>query len=205
MIGIVNYGLGNIKAIANVYEKAGISYAFADNESRLKNASKLILPGVGSFDYAMKCLNNSNLRSTIEKMVINKSIPILGICVGMQILTEGSEEGVTEGLSWIKGQFVSFNNFQSEEKVLPMPHMGWNNVEVINNNLLFENIKDEQFYFLHSYFFNEFDEKISISKTNYILNFTSSFNKENIFGVQFHPEKSHENGEQLLINFAKNC
>ena len=204
MIGIINYGLGNIKAIGNVFEKNGLEYEFIDNQSNLKKASKLILPGVGSFDYAMQCLNSSKLRETIEYLVFNKSIPILGICVGMQILAESSEEGVMKGLGWIDGAILSFNNFQNIDSPLPLPHIGWNNVKQVKNNLLFDGLNNPEFYFLHSYFFKELSEEVVLSKTNYIFDYTSSFVKDNIFGVQFHPEKSHENGEQLLLNFTKN-
>tara|TARA_A100001011_G_C14188269_1_gene790083 strand:- start:535 stop:1152 length:618 start_codon:yes stop_codon:yes gene_type:complete len=204
MIGIINYGLGNIKAIGNVFEKNGLEYEFIDNQSNLKRASKLILPGVGSFDYAMQCLNSSNLRETMEHLVFNKSIPILGICVGMQILTESSEEGVMKGLGWMDGSILSFTNFQNIISPLPLPHIGWNNVKQVKNNLLFYGLNNSQFYFLHSYFFKELSEEVVLSRTNYIFDYTSSFVKDNIFGVQFHPEKSHENGEQLLLNFTKN-
>ena len=204
MITILDYGLGNIKAIANVYYRAGIPFSFGNSENLIRNASKLILPGVGSFDYAMQCLNNSKLRDVVEDLVINKSVPILGICVGMQILAESSEEGTKKGLGWIKGNVVSFANYINNNERVLLPHMGWNTVNKLKNNTLFDGINDGQFYFLHSYFFKEKNKDNILSTTDYFINFTSTIHNKNIYGVQFHPEKSHHYGQQLLINFAKN-
>ena len=146
MLTILDYGLGNIQAIGNVYYRAGIPFQFGDSELSIRNSSRLILPGVGAFDYAMKLLNSSNLRNVLEDLVINKSVPILGICVGMQMLAESSEEGITKGLGWIKGNVLSFNKVITNDSKLVLPHMGWNTTKIIKKNKLFNGIENGQTY-----------------------------------------------------------
>ena len=204
MISIVDYGLGNIQAFLNIFNKLGIKAQRASNILKLKEASHLILPGVGHFDHAMKKLNNSGLRDCLENLVIDTKIPVLGICVGMQMLADKSEEGTLPGLGWIPGNVCAFSN-NSISSRLPLPHMGWNKLN-INQSILIplENHNQSfEYYFLHSYYFITKD-KLNVNATSeYGFNFDAVINHENIYGVQFHPEKSHEWGEKILKNFSK--
>jgi imidazole glycerol-phosphate synthase subunit HisH len=200
MISIIDYGLGNIMAFSNIYKKLNIPLNIVSNPDELMKAEKIILPGVGSFDWAMKKLSESGLRKVLEELVISKKIPILGVCVGMQIMAQSSEEGSSEGLGWINADVKKFQESNSQ----PLPHMGWNKVNPVRKNPLFMGLDDDaRFYFLHSFYFDQKDQPDLLSETSYQNSFTSSVNKENIYGVQFHPEKSHKWGEQLLKNFSE--
>lgn len=203
MIGIIDYGLGNIKAFANVYKNLDLDYQIIKNSKDLIKVSKIILPGVGSFDHAMNLLNNSGMRNTLDNLVLKEKIPVLGICVGLQILAKGSEEGNLPGLGWIDAEVKKFDASTIPYKTR-LPHMGWNIVEAQSDNYLLSSLNEKpRFYFLHSYYFKCNNSSDSISQTNYGSYFTSAVNKENIYGVQFHPEKSHHNGIQVLKNFAE--
>ena len=200
MIGIINYGIGNIRSIRTVYEKLGIDSQLVSNSEDLKKVSKIILPGVGSFDYAMTLLNKSGMRDELETQVITNKKPVLGICVGMQMMANRSDEGLSKGLGWIDGEVKSFivNNNSK------LPHMGWNNVQEIQNSLLFKNLdSNSRFYFLHSFYFCSNQREFEIGKTYFQHDYTSVVNKDNIYGGQFHPEKSHQWGVELLNNFYK--
>jgi len=202
MITIIDYGLGNIRAFVNVYERLNIKTKVAHTAEDIKGASKIILPGVGAFDYAMSQLNASGMRDELEKQVLENKIPIVGICVGMQILAKSSDEGNLPGLGWIDGEVKIFDTSFIPYKTR-LPHMGWNSINPVNENPLLVGINNEsRFYFLHSYYFvcNRTEEVIAT--TTYGIHYASAVNKENIFGIQFHPEKSHSNGIQLLHNFA---
>lgn len=203
MIGIINYGSGNIQAIANIYNRNNTPFEIINEPGQIKKVDNLILPGVGAFDAAMKVLNSSGLRDALDEAVLVQRKPILGICVGMQILGEGSDEGECSGLGWIKGRVRKFDITKLVEKPF-IPHMGWNNVIPALDHRLFESI-DEYigFYFVHSYYFEPTSDKNILGSTDYGDNFASAIYSENIMGVQFHPEKSHSNGIQLLSNFAK--
>jgi len=202
MIGIIDYGLGNIKAFVNVYDRLSIPTKVIKSENDFEDVTKLILPGVGAFDHAMIKLNDSGLRDRLEKLVCMDKIPVLGICVGMQMLTKSSDEGNLPGLGWIDGKVKKFNTNDIQYKT-KLPHMGWNNVVLIKENPLMKQLKDNpKFYFLHSYYFNCSDNSNVLSSTIYGKEFTSAVNNENVFGVQFHPEKSHQNGITLLNNFS---
>jgi len=203
MIVIINYGLGNIQAFVNMYKDLHIPVKVAKSASDLLGASKLILPGVGAFDHAMQSFNDSGMRSEVERLVLIEKTPILGICVGMQMLTNVSDEGQEQGLGWVKGKVTAFTSHIDCAR-FPSPHMGWNDVAPFANNPIFKDFtEDARFYFLHSYFFECTDVGQSIATTDYGLSFCCAVANENIYGVQFHPEKSHHFGVQLLKNFAE--
>jgi glutamine amidotransferase len=203
MIGIVNYGSGNIQAIANIYKRANIPYQIITNHTQIKKSDKLILPGVGAFDATMQELNNSGLREMLDEQVLAYSKPVLGICVGMQILSNGSDEGNLGGLGWIDGDVKKFDVSKIKDKPF-LPHMGWNSIEPLVDHDLFKGVdKDLGFYFVHSYYFETINSANILSNTLYGDFFSSAVYKDQIFGVQFHPEKSHSNGIRLLSNFAK--
>lgn len=203
MITIIDYGVGNISAFQNVYKRLNIETIVAKSVEDLNKASKIILPGVGAFDYAMCQLNSSGMREKLDDLVLNKKIPVIGICVGMQMMGNKSEEGSFEGLKWIDGEVLKFDPNTINQRV-KLPHMGWNDVKAINNNYLFKGLENDSiFYFLHSYYFKCYDSNQCIASTDYGISFSSAINNKNIFGVQFHPEKSHHYGELLMSNFAK--
>jgi glutamine amidotransferase len=203
MIGIVDYGSGNIQAIANIFNRLNISYEIINNPEFLKKADKLILPGVGAFDATMNQLVNSGLKVALDEEVLVKKKPVMGVCVGMQILSEFSEEGDMPGLGWIKGNVKKFDISKLKEKPY-LPHMGWNSVDPQIQHPLFKGIEhDLGFYFVHSYYFETNDPVDILGTTIYGDTFSSAIYHDNIFGMQFHPEKSHSNGIQLLSNFAE--
>jgi len=203
MITIVDYGLGNVRAFLNVYRRLNIEANTARNREELKVASKLILPGVGSFDHAMDQLNGSGMREALDGLVLGDRVPVLGVCVGMQILARSSEEGKAPGLGWIEGSVKALGSLLSTEK-LPVPHMGWNDVFPRAGTRLFNQLDaGAPFYFLHSYYFHCERENEAIAVSTYGLEFACAVNSANVFGVQFHPEKSHRCGTRLLQNFAE--
>ena len=203
MIGIINYGLGNIQAFANIYKKLDIEYKIVSSKEELIDVDKIILPGVGAFDYAMTQLNNSGMRDSLDDMVLNKKVPVIGICVGMQMLAKSSDEGVEKGLGWIDGVVKKFdsNNFHNNE---PLPHMGWNQLTHIKESRLTSKLSETpRFYFLHSYYFKCNNKDDVISNSNYGEEFNTIINHEHIYGIQCHPEKSHNNGILILKNFGE--
>lgn len=210
MIAIIDYGLGNVKAFANVYKKLNIPVVIAAKTEDFRTADKIILPGVGAFDYAMTLLEKSGMQKQLIEMVIDRRVPVLGICVGMQMMAKSSEEGKRQGLGWIDGEVKKIKDKSveglatSHEPSLPLPHMGWNDVKPLGKNSLFGELeKDALFYFLHSYYFNcQRDEDI-LAVTDYGGEFACAVRHKNIYGVQFHPEKSHRYGIKLLKNFAE--
>ena len=199
MIGIIDYGLGNINAFYEIYKENGVELKIIDNYKELKkNYNKIILPGVGSFDKAITLLKSKFFYDEIIDFSLNKNNKILGICVGMQILASTSDEGELKGFSFIDN---SFEKLKSKIR----PHIGWNNVSVKKNHYLFNNIQNNSiFYFLHSFCLSEIEKQYIIGETEYEKDFISVFEKENIIGIQFHPEKSHSQGQKLLLNFYKN-
>ena len=204
MISIVDYGVGNIQAFLNIFNRLGIKAQRAPNIKLLREASHIILPGVGHFDQAMKKLNNSGLRDCLENLVINFDIPLLGICVGMQVLANKSEEGILPGLGWIPGNVRAFTNNPTWSQ-LPLPHMGWNKLNINQSALISSENNDQlsEYYFLHSYYFDAKDKSTVNATSEYGFKFDAVVNHENIYGVQFHPEKSHEYGEKILKNFSR--
>jgi glutamine amidotransferase len=202
MITIVDYGLGNIQAFLNVYKRLNIAVKAAHDEHGLADATKLILPGVGAFDHAMDCLEQSGLRASVDDLVLRQRVPVLGVCVGMQILADSSDEGSRRGLGWIGGHVRSLESVAPAQQ-LPLPHMGWNEVQPTISSPLFDQLETgARFYFLHSFHFECARRRDVLAVSSYGGDFTSAIHAGNIYGVQFHPEKSHHFGTRLLQNFA---
>jgi glutamine amidotransferase len=205
MVTIIDYGSGNIQAISTIYRNLNIEYQVVNKAQNISTeTSRIILPGVGSFDQTMSSLNNSGFRSELEKLVISYKVPILGVCVGMQILAKTSEEGKLDGLGWIDGSVKKFKFAQ--KGVLRVPHLGWNTIDLKKKSSIFNDFDAQRgFYFIHSFYFECNNEDDVLCKTSYGGDFTSGVQKLNIYGTQFHPEKSHINGVNLLKNFAQNA
>ena len=201
MISIVDYGMGNIGSLINMFGRLGEEVSVASNANDVLMANKIVLPGVGSFKAAMQKINEMpGLREALDIKAFKHQIPILGVCLGMQLLTESSQEGPAEGLGWIPGTTKKFEKIGE----IKIPHMGWNEVKVIQKNRFTESIDaDSKFYFVHSYFVEVHDKQNSLLVTEHGLRFDSAIIRENILGVQFHPEKSHKHGMKLLESFAK--
>ncbi len=200
MIAIVDYGMGNLGSVANMLKKIGSKSIITSNIDVIQKAEKIILPGVGAFDTAICRIDEMGLREVITDLAFNKKIPLLGICLGMQLLMDSSEEGVLPGLGLIKGKTYHFQ--KHIDKSFKIPHMGWNDVTISHESKLTEGYSDEmRFYFVHSYFVKVENQAESMIKCNYGIDFDAAVHKENIYGAQFHPEKSHKFGMQFLINF----
>lgn len=203
MIHIIDYGLGNLQAFANMYKRLGFETVRAKSAADLEGATRIILPGVGAFDHAMELLDGSGMRPALEDLVKDRKVPVLGICVGMQILASSSEEGTSAGLGWIPGRVRSFRSV-AESTQLPMPHMGWNDVKPEVETSLFKGLEtDSRFYFLHSFFYDCDDPAHALARASYGHDFSCAVAATNVYGVQFHPEKSHHYGAALLKNFAE--
>lgn len=203
MIHIIDYGLGNVQAFANMYKRLGFEAMRARSAADLDGATRIILPGVGAFDHAMELLDSSGMRPALEHLVTERRVPVLGICVGMQILASSSEEGNSSGLGWVPGRVRSFRSV-AESAQLPMPHMGWNDVLPVGDTALFKGLEaDARFYFLHSFFFDCDRPGHALAKASYGFDFSCAVHVDNVYGVQFHPEKSHHYGAALLKNFAE--
>lgn len=204
MITIIGYGLGNVSAFASMYKRMNIDAKIATHVDELAGAQRLILPGVGSFDHAMDLFDNSGMRDTVERMVLEEGVPVLGVCVGMQILANRSDEGNKAGLGWIEGE-VHHMARTAGGNSLPMPHMGWNDVKPRLDIPLFDGLQDDaRFYFLHSFYFEAHQTAHVSATAEYGQDFTCGVSRGNVHGVQFHPEKSHHWGATLLKNFAVN-
>ncbi len=202
MITIIDYGSGNIKAIANIYEKLKVPYTIASSPEQVIGAKKIFLPGVGAFDETISKLDSTGFRKVLDKEVLENKVPIMGICVGMQILAESSEEGTCKGLGYIKAKVKKLDAKLILQKT-KLPHLGWNSIEVKKNNQLLKDIDPVfGFYFLHTYYFECEDQNNILATTNYGATFASAVYRDNVYGIQFHPEKSHHNGVKLLYNFA---
>jgi len=199
MISIVDYGAGNLGSIENMIKRVGHKCQITNSIDVIDNSKKIILPGVGSFDFGMKQLKKSGLIDVLNKKALHDRIPVLGICLGMQLMTKSSEEGNEEGLSWFNAEVVKF---KSEDKKMKIPHMGWNIVDVKKDSeLLKDDNREKRFYFVHSFYVKSNEKTEVLTTTNYINNFVSALEKDNIYGVQFHPEKSHKFGMELFKNF----
>ena len=204
MIAIIDYGLGNIASIKNMFKKIGVHEVVntCDKETIFK-ADKIILPGVGAFDAGMEKLKNTGLIEVLNDRALKDRIPVLGICLGMQMLTKGSEEGILSGLGWVDAKTVKFK-FSEQQNDIKIPHVGWNYVHVNKSYKLVNNLPEKpRYYFVHSYYVKCNNTQDILFSSNYGFEFTCGVQHENVMGVQFHPEKSHKYGFQLLKNFSE--
>ena len=201
MIVIIDYGMGNLRSVQKAFERVRIEAKICADIENINKADKLVLPGVGHFQQGINNLKNRGLFDLLNEMVLEKKKPIIGICLGMQLMTEFSEEGNCNGFGWIKAQTQKFSFTGNGLKI---PHMGWNNLAIRSNDSIYKYIShDNFFYFVHSYFVACENDSDILAETEYGSKFVSSFHKENIFGCQFHPEKSHDKGLLILKNFAE--
>lgn len=203
MIHVIDYGLGNVQAFLTQYKRLGFEAIRAKTATELTGCRKIILPGVGAFDHAIELLNQSGMRPTLEALVLQDKVPVLGICVGMQLLASASDEGHLPGLGWVSGKVRAFRANERSAS-LPLPHMGWNDVQPKPGSPLFAGLEsDAQFYFLHSYYFECNEPSHVAAVAAYGFDFSCAVTAGNVYGVQFHPEKSHHFGTKLLKNFAE--
>ena len=201
-IAIINYGIGNPLSVQNMLRKIGAESYISESPKEILDAEKIILPGVGSFDSGISQLEKRGFVSILNELIMVQKRPILGICLGMQLMTKWSEEGESLGLGWLDAETVKFRFDQSQR--LKIPHMGWNLAKAKKNtSLLDEQGSDKRFYFVHSYHVVCNNSSDILTETNYGIKFTSSFKRDNIIGVQFHPEKSHKFGYQFLKRFVE--
>ena len=201
MITVIDYGMGNLGSVINMLKKIGVASKITSDLEEIKTATKLLLPGVGSFDKAMQRINDSGIKEVLDYKALKEETPVLGICLGMQLLTNNSEEGIEKGLGYIN---ASTKKFTFQDNKLKVPHMGWNLVEKSTLSQLTTNFDEEsRFYFVHSYYVEVEKQENSILKTTYGLEFDSAIQHKNIYGAQFLPEKSHKFGMKLLKNFSK--
>lgn len=201
MISIINYGLGNLGSIKNMFNYLDIESEIVNDIKKIKKAKKIILPGVGAFDAAINKINKiDGLEDILNEKALNEKVPILGICLGMHLLTNKSEEGILKGFGWIDAETFRFN----KSKSIKVPHMGWNSVDLnYSSDLTKDMLNESKFYFVHSYYVKVKEINREILTTKHGISFSSAIQKENIFGVQFHPEKSHKYGMKILENFSK--
>ena|SRR5215208_6904526 len=203
MIVVVDYGVGNLGSIINMLKKAGVKAIISSDPEVLQQAEKLILPGVGAFDAGMNKLNDCGLVPLLNHLALEKKVPFLGLCLGLQLMTMKSEEGQAPGLGWLNADTLRFK-FSSAQPHLKVPHMGWNTIEIRQSHPLFKDLDPEaRFYFVHSFYVQSKDIETVLAETDYGGYFHSVFSQGNIMGAQFHPEKSHKYGMRLLRNFAE--
>jgi glutamine amidotransferase len=201
VIGIINYGLGNLHAFLDCYRILGIPVVEVTSSEQLLTCNKLVLPGVGSFDTAMQRLNYSGLREPLDDFVRSGNVEVLGVCVGLQMLFTQSDEGSETGLAWLAGEVKKLHT--DSAKATRIPHIGWNSLSLEQESPLFDQIQNPSFYFLHSYCVAPENVNITLATCDYGMTFAAAVNSQNIWGVQFHPEKSHTSGLKLLENFAR--
>lgn len=199
MITIVDYGMGNLGSIRNMFRRIGVQAEVVGDAAVLERASKILLPGVGAFDSAMQRINDRGLRPVLDHKALEERVPVMGICLGMQLLTRGSEEGRLPGLGWLAAETCRF----PDNPGLKVPHMGWNEVRVANANPLVNGLDaDSRYYFVHSYYVRVDDARDAVLTAHYGITFDAAIAHGNLFGAQFHPEKSHKYGMAFLGNFA---
>lgn len=203
MIAILDYGIGNLRSIGNMLSKIGVDNIITTDPETINKANKLILPGVGHFDYCMQQLKKAPFFDLLHKRVLEDEVPILGVCVGCQMLMEESEEGSEKGLGWLKGKVARFKK-DILEQGLKIPHMGWTDVNCVSDSALYSDIVEPRFYFVHSYHLLCENPEDITATGNYGYDFVASVQRKNIQGVQFHPEKSHRFGMKLYSNFNQN-
>lgn len=202
MIAVVDYGLGNVASFLNMYKRMNIPAKSARTVGDLDGIDRFVLPGVGAFDHAMDLLDESGMRAALDDLALDKKVPVLGVCVGMQMMADGSDEGERPGLGWVPGHVRGFVDEPKAAK-LPLPHMGWNDVTPDTSSALFEGLEiDARFYFLHSFYFECAGRDNVEAEARYGIDFSCAVRSGNVHGVQFHPEKSHHFGAALLRNFA---
>lgn len=202
MIAIIDYGMGNLGSIANMVKKVGAEAVITSDRSVIEKADKMILPGVGAFDNGMRNLEALGLSDVLNRKALEEKVPVLGICLGMQLITNGSEEGDRAGLGWIDAETLKFK-FENGDSALKVPHMGWNSVTIKQPDGIFNDMPDEpKFYFVHSYYVKCSNESDVLATTHYGFDFHSSVKRGNICGTQFHPEKSHKFGVKVFQNFV---
>ncbi len=202
MITIIDYGMGNLGSVKNMFKRIGVESVVSSDISEISRADKILLPGVGAFDAAMRKIKESGFINILNEKALIQQIPIMGICLGMQLLTNKSEEGSLQGLGWIDAETVKFHfDKDSSNKI---PHMGWNVINRKKDSVLTKNLPiDSRFYFVHSYYVKCNDQNDIVCTTPYGHDFTSILQRGNIFGAQFHPEKSLKFGMEILSNFSK--
>ena len=200
MIAVIDYGMGNLGSIIHSLKRIDVSATVTSDPKCVRTARKIILPGVGSFDRGMQNLKNNNLIPSLEEQILDNKVPVLGICLGMQLFSRWSDEGGVEGLGWIEAKTRRFN-FCQEKGRLKVPHMGWNAIRPGNHPLLSGITGDDRFYFVHSYHIGEINDEFIIGTTSYGYDFPSVICKDNIMGIQCHPERSHKSGIRILKNF----
>lgn len=206
MIVIVDFGMGNLRSVEKALHRLHAETIISSDAAVIETAGKLILPGIGHFARGMEKLNSFNLINILNKKVLEDQIPVLGICLGMQLFASRSEEGNTQGLNWLDAQVVKIQLTEKdrEEKKLKIPHMGWNSVQLKKKSSIFNRISPgDSFYFVHSYHVACENPDNILTMTEYGIRFVSALQKHNIVGVQFHPEKSHSSGLRLLNNFIE--
>lgn len=205
MISIVDYGMGNLGSILNMFKKIGAKAEVVSTVEEIRRASKILLPGVGAFDAAMSKINALGFNEALTEKAVQEKVPTLGICLGMQLLTNSSQEGCLAGLGWIDAETLAFKDAVDLKKY-KVPHMGWSQVTINRQSPLTSGLsefEDLRFYFVHSYYVKCANDENSILKSSYGVEFDSAIQKENIFGAQFHPEKSHKFGMKIFENFAR--
>jgi glutamine amidotransferase len=201
MITVIDYGMGNLGSIQNMFKRIKVESEITGNVEKITRAKKILLPGVGAFDAAMQKIESAGLVEVLNKKVMDEKIPTLGICLGMQLLTRSSEEGKLPGLGWIDAKTIKFN-FSSNS--LKIPHMGWNTVNIKKSSAFITDLPGEpRFYFVHSYYVHCNNTADVLTTTHYGIDFHSIIQHGNIYGAQFHPEKSHKFGMKILENFAR--
>lgn len=201
-IVIIDYGMGNLRSVQKKFNKVGFEAEISNDPSVIASATKLVLPGVGHFSHGVKKLKELGIWDVLNELVLEKKTPILGICLGMQLMAKHSHEGHVEGLGWFDAEVVKF---QVEDQLkYKVPHMGWNNTFTKKENILYSNLNNESmFYFVHSYYMECKNDADVLATTVYEDQFVSAIQKENIYGTQFHPEKSHDDGDRMIKNFVE--